>query len=79
MIQWTPGAGAEGPENPRWWPLYHKTIDAGKKVYIGWFRQPRQALLALKREFGSKLKQFLISLAVSSRAEAEELLRLASD
>jgi len=79
MIQWTPGAGAEGPESPRWWPLYHKTIDAGKKVYIGGFRQPRQALLALKREFGPKLKQFLIGLAVSSRAEAEELLRLASD
>ncbi|MBS3762988.1 MAG: hypothetical protein KGZ25_06765, partial [Planctomycetes bacterium] len=31
MLQWTPGAGQEPTWHRKWWPMYHKTFDAGKK------------------------------------------------
>ena len=31
MIQWTPGSGVDPVMSPKWWPLYHKTVEAGKK------------------------------------------------
>jgi hypothetical protein len=34
MIQWTPGSGAEDVTNRRWWPYYHKTIEAGEKLIL---------------------------------------------
>ena len=58
VLQWTPGAGTEDCFNPRWWPLYHKTIDAGKGVFIG--SGDFDGLMRMKKEFGPKLKRFLI-------------------
>jgi len=75
MIQWTPGAGTEPCWDKRWWPLYHKTLDAGKKVYIG--LDGAESLLRLKKEFGSKYKNFLFSMHANSRKEAEEILAMA--
>ncbi|MDD5707681.1 MAG: hypothetical protein PHR35_17310 [Kiritimatiellae bacterium] len=75
MIQWTPGAGRELSEDRRWWPLHHKTIDAGKKVFIAC--HSLEGLRALKREFGSRLKQFLIGMTAESVPQAAEILRVA--
>jgi hypothetical protein len=76
MIQWTTGAGAEPTQHSRWWPLYHKTFEAGKKVFIHVDGELTPARLApLKREFGRKFKQFLINGRTASPAAAEELLR----
>ena len=76
MIQWTAGDGAEPPLDKRWWPLFHKTIEAGKKIFIsGSFDQ----LKKLKTEFGAKLKQFLINMGAEDLAEAEEILQFVSD
>jgi 5-methyltetrahydrofolate--homocysteine methyltransferase len=75
MIQWTPGAGTEPCWDRRWWPLYHRTLDAGKKVYI-WL-DGAESLLRLKKEFGSKYKNFLLSMHANSRKEAEEILAMA--
>ena len=72
-IQWTPGSGVEPLAHARWWPLYHRTVEAGKKVVllgVGGLAE----LAALKREFGPELKQFLLSMHVRSAAEAEEIL-----
>lgn len=77
MLQWTPGAGEEPPDHPRWWPLYHKTIDAGKKVNAGC--SSAESLLAMKKEFGPKLKQFLIGMGAESKEEAEEILKMACE
>jgi 5-methyltetrahydrofolate--homocysteine methyltransferase len=74
MLQWTPGAGVEESWHRRWWPLYHKTLDAGKKVFIS--GGGRDELLALKREFGAKSKGMLISTNASSVQEGEELVRM---
>lgn len=76
MLQWTPGAGADPCSSKRWWPLYHKTFEHGKKVFIG---VPDLAgFKALKKEFGPKFKQFLIGCWWQmSRKEAEDLLKLA--
>ncbi len=74
MLQWTPGAGANATVDPRWWPLYHKTVEAGKKVMIG--VDSVEGLGALKKEFGVKLKQFLINFSASSLAEGEQALEL---
>jgi hypothetical protein len=76
MLQWTPGAGVEPLEHERWWPLYHRTVEAGKKLYLGWIAGV-ESLVALKREFGPKLKQFLIGMGASSPQEAAEVERLA--
>lgn len=74
MIQWTPGAGSEPPAHPRWWPLYHKTVEAGKKMFLA--IHGRAELAALKREFGPKLKHFLLSCAwPMTRAEADRLIQ----
>jgi 5-methyltetrahydrofolate--homocysteine methyltransferase len=77
MIQWTPGAGNTSPTDKRWWPLYHKTLEAGKKLMIG--VEDLQGLRALRREFGPRLKQFLISMRAQSLEEAEGILHLVSD
>lgn len=76
MLQWTPGAGVEPPEHPRWWPLYHRTVEAGKKVFVGGISGV-ESLKTLKREFGSKLKSFLISLAVRSAQDGTEVEKVA--
>lgn len=76
MIQWNPGAGNEPGSNKRWWPLYHKTIEAGKKMFIGCSGIGN--LTALKKEFGRKIRQFMIAMSVESPREAEEILALAS-
>jgi hypothetical protein len=78
MLQWTPGAGREETWHPRWWPLYHKTIEGGKKVFIHADGELTPARFApLKREFGREFKQFHITGRTASPAKAEELLRAA--
>jgi len=54
MLQWTPGAGHEETWQPRWWPLYHRTFDAGKKMLIGC--DTLESLLRLKKEFGPQFQ-----------------------
>lgn len=77
MLQWTPGAGVEPCGNKRWWRLYHKTFEAGKKIYIG--IDNIEQLKALKKEFGQKLKQFYLAMGVASVKEAEHALAVVSD
>ena len=77
MLQWTPGAGHEETWHERWWPLYHKTFDAGKKMLIGC--DTADNLKRLKKEFGPQFKQFLINMWTPSLKEAEESLNVASD
>ncbi len=76
MLQWTPGAGAEPTWHERWWPYYHKTIEAGKKAFIA-SGKGTEALKRLKAEFGEGFKQFLIIAKTDSPAHAEEILKVA--
>ena len=76
MIQWTPGAGEAPSMNKQWWPLYHKTIEAGKKLFVG---GDIEELKALKKEFGPKLKQFLIGVNAESLEQADEIIKIACD
>ncbi len=75
MLQWTPGSGAEQCYDKRWWPLYHKTFDAGKKMYV-WLDNA-ETLKRFKKEFKGQFKQFLISMGGKTLAEAQELLKIA--
>jgi 5-methyltetrahydrofolate--homocysteine methyltransferase len=72
MLQWTPGAGSEPPAHPRWWPMHHKSLDAGKRLFLG--VGSKEDLLALKREFGQQTKLMLINMSAKSQEEAEEYL-----
>jgi len=74
MIQWTPGAGAEGSWNRRWWPYYHTILDAGKKIFIG--ANSEEHLLDLKREFGEQTKRMLVRMSANTPEEGEAFLRL---
>lgn len=78
MIQWTPGATMEPVDDRRWWPLYHKTVEAGKKLILMSCSGP-DSLRALKREFGLKLRQFMINYRAESLEDAQEFLRTASE
>ncbi len=75
MIQWEPGAEQPPPDDPCWWPLYHRTVDAGKKVLARC--GDIDSLAAMRREFGGKLKQFLISVKVTTAEEADAAVRTA--
>jgi hypothetical protein len=76
MIQWTPGAGTETTGSRRWYPLYHKTIDAGKKVFL--YMETIEEFEALAHEFGRKLKQFYLIVQAPSIKEANRLIALVS-
>jgi hypothetical protein len=73
VLQWTPGAGIEPCAHPRWWPVYHQVLDAGKKLNIG---VSAEDLPALKREFGEKTKGMLLGVGVKTAAQGEEVLEM---
>ena len=77
MLQWTPGAGTEPTTDRRWWPLYHKTIEAGKKMFIGG-GTPDQ-LKAMKKEFGDEFKHFLIRMHALTHRQAKDVINTVSD
>ena len=77
MLQWTPGAGAEPTWDKRWWPYYHRTVEAGKKMLIGC--DTLDTMKGLKKEFGPKLKQFLINVDAESLEQADTFLKIAED
>ena len=53
--------------------VFHKTLDAGKKLYIG--ADNTEQLLALKKEFGKQCKGFLINMWASTPRQAQEYLQ----
>jgi len=69
------GKGVGGNGRARWWLIYHKTLQAGKKLLVG--RGSIENLKALKKEFGADLKQFLIGMGAESKRQAEEILKIA--
>ena len=75
MLQWTPGAGAEPPDHPQWWPMHHKTLDAGKKLYLGC--TSLDSMKAMRREFGKQLNQCLIGTGAQTHKDAERLIAAA--
>jgi hypothetical protein len=77
MLQWTPGDGQEPVNNKRWWPLYHKTTEAGKGVYIGGLTP--EDIPVFKKEFGQRFKLFMVEMRVDTPAIAERVLQQASD
>jgi len=77
VIQWTAGSGAEPGWHRRWWPLFHKTFERGKGVFIGVSGSEQETverLTALKREFGPRFKRFMFDLSMPSSESAERLL-----
>ncbi|MCC7494566.1 MAG: hypothetical protein IT204_19565 [Fimbriimonadaceae bacterium] len=73
MVQWTAGAGHPGTGDPCWFPLYHRILDAGKKINL-WAQFDQ--LPALRREFGAQSEQLLINLGVADAAQAAQAIRL---
>ncbi|MCY2932275.1 MAG: hypothetical protein NTV86_22830 [Planctomycetota bacterium] len=76
MLQWTPGAGQPGPSDRTWWPMHHKSLDAGKKLILG---ADKSEMLALKKEFGKQFKNIMLNMWAETPQQAEEILKLASD
>ena len=74
MIQWTPGAGEPFTDDPIWFPLYRRVIDAGKTLFI--FATDLPHLEAIKREFGSGCKQMLINMSFQTHQDAAAALRV---
>jgi hypothetical protein len=77
MIQWTPGAGMEDGLHPRWWPIYHKTLDAGKSMFIGGDPRPER-LSALRDEFGHDINRFAMSFGATTTDQAQRMMEAVS-
>jgi 5-methyltetrahydrofolate--homocysteine methyltransferase len=75
MIQWVPGDGASPSHNKEWWPLYHRILDSGKKLFI--YINNSDHLLTFKKEFGSKMKGMLLNMPCSTPEKAKEILKSA--
>ncbi len=73
VLQWVPGPGDPPCDSPHWWPMYHKTVDAGKRMLIG---AEMSNLPALKKEFGPKFKDFIINVSVPDAATAEQAVKM---
>ena len=72
MIQWTAGAGAPPVWDRCWWPLYHRIVDSGRKVFLVDFDPGR--FVDLKAEFGGKVGQFMLAMTCPTAEEAREML-----
>jgi 5-methyltetrahydrofolate--homocysteine methyltransferase len=77
ILQWTPGWGVEQGCNKRWWPIYHKTFEGGKSVYVD--SSDIDGLRAMKEEFGENFKRFMFTCNAKSLRQAEEILDLVND
>ncbi len=73
-IQWTPGAGNTPPDDKQWWPYFHRILDAGKKIFID--VSGLEGLRAMRREFGPRLKQFMLCMGARDSRMLEEILRI---
>ncbi|MBN1867862.1 hypothetical protein JW916_11265 [Candidatus Sumerlaeota bacterium] len=76
VVQWQPGSNAARAWDPQWWPMYHKTVDAGKKLFIDC--NDLDSLKAMRKEFGAKLKQFMLIVNLPSPDDAPRFLDAAS-
>jgi hypothetical protein len=75
MLQWTPGAGQPGTTDPKWWPMYHKTFDAGKGMLVSAWNDLDE-LKSLRKEFGTKSKRFLINFMADNLDDAQRAMDL---
>jgi hypothetical protein len=70
-IQWTPQAGIEKGDNPRWWDLYRRVLAAGKAVMA--FNEPDpEKVVPLLDAIGGKGVNLMIHF--DSERQAEKLL-----
>lgn len=76
MIQWVPGEGQEPPDHPKWWPLFHRILDAGKKVFLTPCRGIDE-LRALHREFREAIRGMMIQIEVPNLADARTVMDIA--
>jgi len=74
MIQWTPDVAVGPITDRRWWLLYHKTIEAGKKMFL--HVNDDEYLAAYKTEFGPTTGQFMLSISARSESGAREIFSL---
>ena len=73
MLQWTPGAGQPGTCDPKWWPMYHKTFDAGKGMLVSTWNN-LDDLKAIRKEFGTKSKRFMINFMTETLDDAQRAM-----
>lgn len=74
LIQWIPGAGEYPSADRKWWPYFHKTFDAGKKIYLRNISNQIDAFLEMRTEFGSNIKNFLVRAEFPNITEAKRFM-----
>jgi hypothetical protein len=71
-----PGAGRPPVHDPQWWPLYHRVLDAGKRVALVGFNG-LDALRGLRREFSATWHRFFLRMHVQDAATARAVVDVA--
>lgn len=74
-IQWVPGAGNPGTLSEKWYDLYKKIINGGKRICLGGAGPDADGIKKLFARFPKQ--QFLIPFTLRDAAQAEEIARLA--
>jgi len=69
IIQWVPGAGNTPGYDRRWWNMYHKIIEAGKRIQVT-FCPDAQLALPMKKEFGKDFCKFMFTFDCETEALA---------
>ena len=73
MIQWQPGAGRPPVSDKSWWPMYHRILEAGKKI-IAFGYKSTDAFKSEKKEFGRLFSGFMLSTNVANAQDATNLI-----
>ena len=79
VLQWVPGAGNPSGSDKKWWPMYHRILEAGKRIQLaGAFTL--DDILPVKKEFGKKFYKFMINMTgLETEEQALNAIRLLSD
>ena len=72
-IQWTPGAGQPGTQDPMWFDLYRRILDAGKSVQI--LGIDADDARRIFDTFGTR--GIYVSVKVTTEGEADEIMEYA--
>ncbi|OHB54090.1 MAG: hypothetical protein A2Y12_12580 [Planctomycetes bacterium GWF2_42_9] len=76
MLDWVPGDNSDPPEHPRWWPIYHKTLDAGKRIHLYFHQFSPDGINQMKKEFGTRLNKFVLQMDLDSPQKGETIFKM---
>ena len=73
VVQWVPGAGQPMVHKEKWWPLYYRILDAGKRVALVGFDDVDD-LVEMRKEFGGDWGHFFLRMTAPVQEVAARII-----